>query len=102
MLPNTVLTCSNGISGVEAPGVCYVQECGTCEGADCGSHGKDFGLGSTDCCTGRIKGSGVLCSLSGAAPCLIDDGNCGKDGFSLCRSASICTARLILVRRNGV
>lgn len=30
-------------------------------------------LFAADCCTGNIKNSGVLCSVSGAAPCIIDN-----------------------------
>ena len=90
MLLNTADTCSNGITGVEESGVCCVLECGTCGGRGCGSRGRDFGLGGSDCCSRLIDEFGVLCSSAGTAPCIIDDGNkCGKGGLGSCRSMII-------------
>lgn len=66
-------TCSNGISGVEAAGVCCKEECGTCGGTGCST--RVPGFGQYDCCVGRIVETGVLCSESGDAPCIVDEGD---------------------------
>lgn len=61
-------TCSNGIEGVDNNGAaCCSLSCGTCGGRGCGSRPG----GSSECCRGRIKASGVYCDDSGAAPCII-------------------------------
>lgn len=44
--------------------------CGTCAGAGCSSRPG----GADACCGGAIKTSGVKCSDTGAAPCVIDEG----------------------------
>eukprot|EP00752_Nemacystus_decipiens_P009556 g8536.t1 len=61
-------TCSNDLDGYEASGVCCDVECGQCGGVGCSS----VGPGGNSCCTANIKTSGIMCSESGAAPCIID------------------------------
>ena len=66
-------TCSNGIVGFDANGVvCCPLTCGGCAGTGCNS----MPGGSSQCCGGGIKASGILCSASGEAPCIIDEGTC--------------------------
>ncbi|CAN0296302.1 unnamed protein product, partial [Ectocarpus sp. 8 AP-2014] len=63
--------CSNGLEGIDGNGVvCCPLECGACGGFDCGTSGREFGLGSESCCGGRITDSGIMCSDSRAAPCI--------------------------------
>ena len=64
--------CSNGISGVEASGMCCTLGCGTCGGRGCGRRGAADGLTAADCCTSRIRRSGVFCDDTLTAPCIID------------------------------
>ena len=64
--------CSNGITGVEASGMCCALGCGTCGGPGCGKRGAADGLTAADCCVSRIRRSGVFCDVSGTAPCIID------------------------------
>lgn len=66
-------TCSNGIPGVEAAGVCCKAECGTCGGTGCST--RVPGFGQYDCCVGPIVDTGVSCGDSVAAPCIIDEGD---------------------------
>ena len=58
-------TCSNGLTGYEASGVCCPVDCGRCGGGGCG----DLGDG---CCTSDVEDSGIKCSESRSAPCNID------------------------------
>eukprot|EP00752_Nemacystus_decipiens_P007693 g6876.t1 len=58
-------TCSNGVPGYEASGVCCPLSCGECGGVGCSSRGEG-------CCTSGVKESGDLCSVTMAAPCNID------------------------------
>ena len=67
-------TCSNGVFGVEAGGVCCVTQCGRCGGVGCSSRAADFGLGADDCCIGTIMDSGMPCDETMEAPCIIDFG----------------------------
>ncbi|CAN0486291.1 unnamed protein product [Ectocarpus sp. 12 AP-2014] len=61
--------CSNGPEGIDGNGVvCSPLECGACGGLDCGTSGRDFGLGSESCCGGGIIDSGIMCFDSRAAP----------------------------------
>ncbi|CAM9759794.1 unnamed protein product [Ascophyllum nodosum] len=69
---STETVCSNGIAGVEASGMCCTLGCGTCGDPGCGSRGAADGLTAEDCCTSRIRDSGVFCDVSGTAPCIID------------------------------
>eukprot|EP00752_Nemacystus_decipiens_P001722 g1665.t1 len=63
-------TCSNGIEGIDANGVvCCPLSCGECAGEGCALRPG----GSSDCCGGTIKESGVYCGDSGVAPCIIGD-----------------------------
>lgn len=86
-------TCSNGLAGVESTGVCCMEECITCGGAECST--RVAGFGQFDCCVGPIVDTGVYCSESGEAPCIVDEdvqrcsnGVAGVDGaFSTCCSA---------------
>ncbi|CAM9421032.1 unnamed protein product [Ascophyllum nodosum] len=84
--------CSNGLVGVDNSDVCCVAECGTCGGAGCGRRGRDAGLTADDCCAGRIRDTGVICSDSGAAPCIIDDGNVCSNGFPGLEARGVCCA----------
>lgn len=63
--------CSNGIPGIQSKNSCCALACGQCGGAGCSRAG---GLTSADCCEGGVQASGVLCEVSGAAPCIIDAG----------------------------
>eukprot|EP00903_Cladosiphon_okamuranus_P006313 g6189.t2 len=84
-------TCSNGIPGVEAAGVCCKEECGTCGGTGCST--RVPGFGQYDCCVGRIVETGVLCSESGGAPCIVDeDAERCSNGIPGVESTGICCA----------
>lgn len=65
-------TCSNGISGVDSVNgdFCCPTLCGMCGGPGCSS----FPGGADNCCTSVISQQDVLCSESGTAPCIINDG----------------------------
>ena len=66
--------CSNGISGVDndVSSVCCPLGCGgKCGGTDCHLLGVENGLDHTSCCAGDIVASGILCAVSGVAPCII-------------------------------
>ena len=67
-------TCSNGLPGIEADGVCCVSECPQCGGSRCGRRARRAGLAATDCCPGPITSVGVSCNDSEMAPCVIDSG----------------------------
>ncbi len=60
--------CSNGLPGVEQEGICCDINCGECGGAGC----ADRPGGASDCCANHIQDRGLLCSVSGQAPCIID------------------------------
>ena len=64
-------TCKNGLPGVPSAGggICCAPECDKCGGSDCSAQDA----GGENCCVDPIEMSGILCSESGAAPCLIDD-----------------------------
>ncbi|CAN0288644.1 unnamed protein product, partial [Hapterophycus canaliculatus] len=57
-------TCSNGLAGYEAAGVCCPLSCGSCGGTGCSL------LGDL-CCQSNIRGAGEMCSATGSAPCII-------------------------------
>ncbi|CAM9870929.1 unnamed protein product, partial [Ectocarpus sp. 13 AM-2016] len=62
---------SNGLEGIDGNGVVYrALECGACGGLDCGTSGREFGLGSESCCGEGIIDSGIMCSDSREAPCI--------------------------------
>lgn len=69
-ISKTDSTCTGGISGVESANgnVCCDTGCGICDGVSCVGYG--------DCCEEKIQDSGVLCSDSGTAPCILDSGVC--------------------------
>lgn len=61
-------TCDGGIPGVQSANgnVCCQIACGICDGSSCVGYG--------DCCEEKIQDSGVLCSVSGTAPCIMESG----------------------------
>ncbi|CAN0044702.1 unnamed protein product, partial [Ectocarpus sp. 8 AP-2014] len=69
-------TCSNdmvGMDGINENGaVCCTFECGQCGGEGCGSVP---GLDNTHCCINGVLNNQELCSVAGAAPCVIDSGD---------------------------
>eukprot|EP00903_Cladosiphon_okamuranus_P015191 g14044.t1 len=70
-------TCSNGLSGYEASDVCCPAGCGRCGGSGCSKRGDG-------CCTGAIKDSGIKCSKSRSAPCIIDTDSVDPVAQSTC------------------
>lgn len=78
-----VSVCTGDIPGIEATydeySVCCAEECSTCTGARCGP-GTNSTLSAEDCCGDEIVASGILCSVSGEAPCLLN----GKRDKLLC------------------
>lgn len=42
--------------------------CGQCGGSGCSTVG---GYGSDKCCEGGVRATGVMCDVSGAAPCIV-------------------------------
>ena len=64
-------TCANGLPGFDASGVCCPESCGQCGGVGCSSLGEG-------CCTSGVIDSGVMCSDSLAAPCIMDGDIDGK------------------------
>ncbi|CAN0520922.1 unnamed protein product, partial [Scytosiphon promiscuus] len=63
--------CSNGIPGIQSGQACCPNECGACGGLGCGLFGD--GLGAHTCCQSEIEDLGHLCSVTLAAPCVVDD-----------------------------
>ncbi|CAM9145257.1 unnamed protein product [Ectocarpus sp. 12 AP-2014] len=59
-------SCS-GDAGVSSGSSCCEADCGTCGGSGCSSRGS----GAASCCTSNIQSAGILCSNSGAAPCIL-------------------------------
>ncbi|CAM9874882.1 unnamed protein product [Ectocarpus sp. 13 AM-2016] len=59
-------SCS-GDAGVSSGSSCCEADCGTCGGSGCSSRGS----GAASCCTSSIQSAGILCSASGAAPCIL-------------------------------
>ncbi|CAM9864281.1 unnamed protein product [Pylaiella littoralis] len=62
--------CSNGLPGYGNKNICCVEGCGQCGGSGCSTVA---GFTAEECCTASIEAGGVLCSDSGAAPCIIDE-----------------------------
>lgn len=62
-------TCEGGIPGIQSKLSCCVLACGQCGGSGCSTAG---GLTSAECCESGVASSGVLCEVSGAAPCVVD------------------------------
>ena len=62
---------AEGIPGIESSDgrACCLVECGQCGGTGCSSVGD-----ASDCCVTDIVEEGEPCSVTGAAPCYIDDG----------------------------
>lgn len=78
--PLTVVTdsfCSNGLRGLNSSNgaVCCVAACGKCGGPGCSQVGAPA-LDADDCCATEIADFGKLCSITGAAPCIINGGEC--------------------------
>lgn len=63
-------TCNNGIPGIQNAQACCVLECGQCGGHGCTTAG---GLGQVYCCSDIVLNSGIYCSVSGAAPCIVEE-----------------------------
>lgn len=78
-------TCSNGVAGVEGFDQCCALECGTCGGKGCKDGDQSAGLSADDCCAGRIRDSGVMCDVSGTAPCTIVAGKAQCSFFLVAR-----------------
>ena len=82
-------TCSNDLPGFEASGVCCPLSCGQCGGSGCALLGEG-------CCTSQVIDSGLLCSVTNAAPCIVDsDDGERKYGLRVSTyiSAHICPIR---------
>lgn len=62
------IPCSNGVSGIQSGDVCCSAECIKCGGSGCGRRPG----GGEECCVGAISSSGIMCSDSGVAPCIVD------------------------------
>ncbi|CAM9262723.1 unnamed protein product [Pylaiella littoralis] len=60
--------CEDGVIGGE---YCCSAGCGECGGDECSDRGD--GLDGGDCCRSDIEDSGDLCSVTGRAPCRLDD-----------------------------
>ncbi|CAN0425734.1 unnamed protein product, partial [Hapterophycus canaliculatus] len=58
------------LHGVQSGRSCCLAACGECGGSGCHLFGD--GLGASNCCESDILNSGVLCSVSLAAPCIVD------------------------------
>ena len=70
--------CINGFPGIDGKDmngvdVCCPLECNQCGGVGCGSNGER-GFGNKECCINGILNNQQNCSVSGAAPCIITDG----------------------------
>ncbi|CAM9219812.1 unnamed protein product [Scytosiphon promiscuus] len=72
-LQEEVSRCINGVEGIDGNGkICCPVGCNRCGGVGCTSVGAAAGLGGASCCGQAVKASGVLCSESGSAPCIVD------------------------------
>lgn len=67
--------CSNGLSGIDSSNgdVCCAPGCGQCGSSGCSQAGAPD-LTANDCCVTEIADFGELCSVTGSAPCIINDG----------------------------
>ncbi|CAM9986910.1 unnamed protein product [Ectocarpus sp. 6 AP-2014] len=65
--PTTGFSCS-GDAGIQQGDICCEASCGTCGGVGC----SDRGNGQDSCCTKNISDNGETCSVTGAAPCIVD------------------------------
>lgn len=69
---NSTATCTSGdltLPGIESAGVCCDSRCENCGGVNCGT---TTGLSNADCCTAQIEANNELCSVTQAAPCVLD------------------------------
>eukprot|EP00752_Nemacystus_decipiens_P008767 g7823.t1 len=64
--------CTGGIDGIQSTStdVCCVAECEACGGPGC-TPANTSSLTANDCCVTEILESGVQCSDTGAAPCIL-------------------------------
>lgn len=62
--------CDNDLPGIQTAASCCLAACGRCGGSNC--HLLGGGLGANNCCQGAIARDGQLCSITGAAPCVVD------------------------------
>ncbi|CAN0186204.1 unnamed protein product, partial [Scytosiphon promiscuus] len=84
----TVPECIEGIDGYlgenDGGSVCCPVGCTQCGGTGCGSVGAGEGLGNTDCCINGVLNNQDFCSVTNAAPCVVDptcsDGTVGIEG----------------------
>lgn len=76
--PMANATCTNGLEGIESEGVCCDARCGVCGGPTCGNVA---GLEGTECCINQIQTAGQLCSVTNAAPCVVDVGEFNQTLF---------------------
>ena len=95
--PDPDVTCSNGLLGIEAGGVCCVAECPQCGDVGCGSLAPTVGLTPDDCCVGDITSAGVSCDDAGMAPCIIDSGRCNVHNIFDLQGLDSRILRLMLI-----
>ncbi|CAM9997801.1 unnamed protein product, partial [Ectocarpus fasciculatus] len=77
---------TNGFAGFEGTSrqgalICCTNGCGQCGGNNCESNWDP--LDEDDCCAATINQAGNLCSVTGEAPCIIDNAICPV-GSSIC------------------
>ncbi|CAN0376743.1 unnamed protein product, partial [Scytosiphon promiscuus] len=48
--------------------ICCDASCGTCGGSGCAGRPG----GSSNCCSGRIRDSGLMCGTTLASPCIVN------------------------------
>ncbi|CAM9818929.1 unnamed protein product [Scytosiphon promiscuus] len=88
--------CIDGIEGYlgenDNGSVCCPTGCTQCGGAGCGTVGAGEDLGNTDCCINGVLNNQEFCSVTNAAPCVVDptcsDGTVGIEGSN--DSGSVC------------
>lgn len=76
VLANATPTCPNGLPGYNssnnAAEFCCPLGCNSCGGVGCSTFGKEFGLGTSDCCQSGVFHSQVFCNETESAPCIIE------------------------------
>ncbi|CAN0448423.1 unnamed protein product, partial [Scytosiphon promiscuus] len=60
--------CADGLPRILNGDICCDTTCGTCGGSGCARRSG----GSSSCCTGRIRESGIMRSDAMAGPCIVD------------------------------
>ena len=95
--------CGGGIAGVRSNdgegNICCVEECGVCGGTGCSTAGGD-GYDHTHCCVTSIESSGLMCDETGAAPCILEDGECMLSFLFGPSAASTAPPRFVLVEHS--